>query len=193
MALVTELLADYCRILTTTALGDEMRNIAFIAAAALVASFSIQATEAASKKPFRDAVKYCKAIGTGEPYGDKRYGGPDVPGWVATAIGVDKSEEYLDRLVHWRCYRGKILACREGGSHPLCNTMDDTTTPLKEFYTYCKENPNEKWIPGYMVGNAYSHGWSCIKGKPKATRRFYKLDSEGYPIDPDTWVDITPN
>jgi hypothetical protein len=84
----------------------------------------------------------------------------------------------------YRCMGGKVWICNYGANIP-CDGVDRSKgSPAID--QWCRENPNEDYIPMAVTGHATMYQWKCARGKPVKSPR--KLDAQGF--QGDIWVRV---
>jgi len=92
----------------------------------------------------------------------------------------DVSSDYIRQTSFWRCMDGNVYVCMTGANLPCTEKANASKIPDAAMADYCRENPDDAFIPAYITGRATIYDWSCEKGKPLATRQLFKPDKQGF-------------
>lgn len=92
---------------------------------------------------------------------------PDDPKWVRESTVY----RCMGRAV-WLCNHGANITCAKA----------DTRRSLPGVAAYCRENPNEDYVPMAVTGHGTIYTWSCVGGKP-LSKLSEKLDARGFIAD----------
>ncbi|MGO9773281.1 MAG: hypothetical protein ACLPSW_27790 [Roseiarcus sp.] len=80
----------------------------------------------------------------------------------------------------YRCMSGSIWLCNHGANIPCAK--GDTRRVLPSVTTYCRESPNEDFVPMVVTGHDTIHSWECVGGKARI-KQSQKVDSRGFVAD----------
>jgi hypothetical protein len=122
-----------------------------------------------------DPVAYCRAVGTIDKP-DASYAGPKLPGWMATALGLEPDQG--DRM-EWRCARGAVLACLYGANIPCAAKAGTSRRPTAAIIGFCRDNPDASVVPMVVTGHETVVSWAC-RGKRPVVTSVGAVDAEGY-------------
>lgn len=124
---------------------------------------------------YADPVAYCKAVGTIDKP-DSRYTGPKLPVWMAKDLNLKPGQ---GKLMEWRCAGGALLACVYGANLPCDSKANTSKKPTTAILTYCRQNPDSKFVPMYVTGHETTISWACHGSNP-AVIRSAPVDAQGY-------------
>jgi hypothetical protein len=80
----------------------------------------------------------------------------------------------------YRCMSGTVWLCNHGANIPCAK--GDTRRVLPSVTTYCRENPNEDFVPMVVTGHDTIHTWECASGKARI-KQSQKIDPRGFVAD----------
>lgn len=122
-----------------------------------------------------DAVRYCAKVGNDDktksitpdllPFVRKQFSGSD--------------DAFLKASTFYRCMGGSVWVCNVGANLPCYGP--DRSKGSSAINDYCRDNPNEDFIPMAVTGHATIYSWKCDNGKPIRTP--LKLDARGFHTD----------
>ena len=122
-----------------------------------------------------DPASYCASVGT-----DDRVR-PITSGLVAPAIRLFELQsgqaQWVKDSTVYRCMRGSVWLCNHGAN--LVCAKADTRTALPSVTAYCKQNPNEEFVPMVVTGHGVNHSWGCVNGKARV-KETVDLDERGF-------------
>ena len=84
--------------------------------------------------------------------------------------------DFVLRSTVYRCMSGAVWLCNHGANIP-CAKADLRRMP-PSVTTYCKENPNEGFVPGHDT----IHSWECVGGKARI-KQSQNVDPRGFAAD----------
>jgi len=99
---------------------------------------------------------------------------PDVNAVFHTAMPPDVAV----RLTVFRCDGGHVLVCGVGANLP-CGKADTSTTSIGG-EQWCRDHPNDGFIPAYATGHATIFEWRCVGPRPAILRQRFHLDPRGF-------------
>ena len=82
------------------------------------------------------------------------------------------------RTTVFRCDGGNVLVCGMGANLP-CGKADTSTTSAGG-RQWCREHPNDSFIPAYATGHATIFAWRCLDGEPAILRQLFHVDPRGF-------------
>jgi len=82
------------------------------------------------------------------------------------------------RLTVFRCDGGHVLVCGVGANLP-CGKAD-TSTASTGGAQWCREHPNDGFIPAYATGHATIFEWHCVGGRAAIVRQVLHVDPRGF-------------
>ena len=88
--------------------------------------------------------------------------------------------DFVLRSTVYRCMSGSVWLCNHGANIP-CTKADLRRMP-PSVATYCKENPNEAFVPMVVTGHDTIHSWECVGGKARI-KQSQKVDPRGFAAD----------
>jgi hypothetical protein len=143
---------------------------------------------AQTSETFTDPFAYCAAVGTVDAP-DTRWAGDEQPAVIADALRgplgtmTDTPTETIQRTMVWRCANGEVMACVVGANLP-CSEKADLNTEASEAVTdFCKENPDNDFVPMVVTGRATAYSWSCADGEPVLGEQMMDIDDQGFFAD----------
>ena len=82
---------------------------------------------------------------------------------VEKAFGLHKmTAQQVQHLTQARQMDGHIYACFVGANLP-CGKMDIATNQ-PAITKWCRQNPNEDFVPAYVTGHVSAYIWRCTRG-----------------------------
>lgn len=88
--------------------------------------------------------------------------------------------DFVLRSTVYRCMSGSVWLCNHGANIP-CAKADLRRMP-PSVTAYCKENPNEAFVPMVVTGHDTIHSWECVGGKARI-KQSQKVDPRGFAAD----------
>ena len=88
--------------------------------------------------------------------------------------------DFVLRSTVYRCMSGSVWLCNHGANLPCAKADLRRMTP--SVTTYCKENPNEAFVPMVVTGHDTIHAWECVGGKARI-KESQKVDPRGFAAD----------
>jgi hypothetical protein len=88
--------------------------------------------------------------------------------------------DFVRRSTVYRCTSGAVWVCNHGANIPCAK--GDTRRVLPSVTTYCKDNPNEDFVPMVVTGHGTIHSWKCADGKARI-KQSERVDSRGFVAD----------
>jgi hypothetical protein len=80
--------------------------------------------------------------------------------------------------VVYRCMDDHVWLCSYGANLP-CGGKADARRNNPGVIQYCRENPNDPFVPMVASGHATVYSWKCARGKPVITS-VEKVDARGF-------------
>ena len=143
-----------------------------------------------------DPFAYCAAVGQID-VPDARYNGPQMSEALfkayLTAAGLDQNMNYPDtfkKMTIWRCMGGKLYACNFGANIPCESKADTNKTPTQAMNDYCKQSPDNEFIPASVTGHTTIYSWHCVKAVPAILNQLGAVDAAGY--ESNFWQVVEP-
>jgi hypothetical protein len=87
---------------------------------------------------------------------------------------------FVLRSTVYRCMSGSVWVCNHGANIPCAK--GDTRRMPPSVTAYCKENPNEAFVPMVVTGHDTIHSWECVGGKARI-KQSEKVDPRGFVAD----------
>jgi hypothetical protein len=147
---------------------------------------------------YTDPFSYCAAIGQIDAP-DARYIGPkmteDFFKDYLKAAGLDVTENYPDtfkQMTIWRCMGGLVYACNFGANIPCDSKADTSKTPSQAMIDYCKQSPDNTYIPMSVTGHSVIYSWYCNNDTPEINGQLDTVDPAGYQASFWQLVNPTP-
>jgi hypothetical protein len=143
-------------------------------------------TEAPTLQTFDDPFAYCAAVGQIDAP-DGRYTGELMSDALfkayLKAAGLNADTEYPDnfqKMTIWRCMDSKVYACNFGANIPCDSKANTDKTPTQAMADFCKQFPDEPFIPMSVTGHSVIYSWHCVKGVPELLDQIDTVDAAGY-------------
>lgn len=140
----------------------------------------------AAQETFSDPFAYCAAVGQIDTP-DMRYTGEQMSDVLfkdyLKAAGLDPSLDYPDtfkKMTIWRCMDSKVYACNFGANIPCDSKANTDKTPTQAMTDYCKQFPNDAFIPMSVTGHSVIYSWHCVKDAPEILDQIDTVDTAGY-------------
>jgi hypothetical protein len=125
-----------------------------------------------------DARAHCSSVGNDDTV---KTVPPRLIAGSANLFHESASEAAAHRCMYvYRCMSGSIWVCNHGANIPCAK--GDTIRALPSVTAYCKENPNQDFVPMAVTGHSTIHSWVCVGGKARITQS-KKIDSRGFVVD----------
>lgn len=144
----------------------------------MTASTAGDAKPRAPLRTYSDPVAYCSAVGTALEPG-RQYRGPREPEWLRRKMGASGASE----TVVWRCRKGRLLACVNGGITGRCDRMSISRAPTRDMREFCQTESEGQSIPSAVTGHYTPFDWACKGGTPIIRRQFSNPDAQGFIAD----------
>lgn len=110
---------------------------------------------------------------------------PDVNVLFHTAMPPDVAV----RMTVFRCDGGHVLLCGMGANLP-CGKADTSTINIGG-EQWCREHPNDGFIPAYATGHATIFEWHCLGRQPAVVREVLHVDPRGFIAE--FWRELPPD
>ncbi len=143
-------------------------------------------TEVTSQETFSDPFAYCAAVGQIDAP-DARYTGPLMTDALfqdyLKSAGLDPDGDYPDvfkQMTIWRCMDNKVYACNFGANIPCDSKANTDRTSTQAMIDYCKEFPEDDFIPMSVTGHAVIYSWHCVGDTPEILDQIDTVDAAGY-------------
>jgi hypothetical protein len=125
-----------------------------------------------------DAQTHCARVGVDD---DVKAPPPDLLAKAAKLFGESARDAAAHRDMYvYRCMSGSVWVCNHGANIP-CAKGDMSASP-KSVIAYCKENPNQDFVPMVVSGHSAIHSWACVNGKARIVHS-ERTDSRGFVVD----------
>jgi hypothetical protein len=142
--------------------------------------------EAPVQDSYSDPFAYCAAVGQIDSP-DQRYSGPTMPdelfqGYLKSA-GLNPNTDYPEsfkQMTIWRCMDHKVYACNFGANIPCDSKANTEKIPTQAMAEFCKQFPDESFIPMSVTGHNVIYSWHCVKGQPELLEQIDTVDAGGY-------------
>ena len=138
------------------------------------------------QETFSDPFTYCAAVGQIDAP-DTRYTGPKMSDALfqdyLKSAGLDPNTDYPDifkQMTIWRCMDNKVYACNFGANIPCDSKANTNKTPTQEMIDYCKQFPDDDFIPMSVTGHNVIYSWHCVKDTPEILDQIDTVDAAGY-------------
>ena len=143
-------------------------------------------TEVTTQETFSDPFTYCAAVGQIDAP-DARYNGPLMSDALfrdyLKSAGLDPNGDYPDvfkQMTIWRCMDKKVYACNFGANIPCDSKANIDKTSTQAMIDYCKEFPDDDFIPMSVTGHAVIYSWHCVGDTPEILDQIDTVDAAGY-------------
>lgn len=143
---------------------------------------------AQSDETYTDPFAYCAAVGTIDAP-DARWAGDEQPAVIADGLRgplgtpADTPTETIQHTMVWRCANGEVMACVVGANLPCSEKADLNTTASAAVTDFCKENPDDDFVPMAVTGRATAYSWRCEGGEPVLGEQMMQIDEQGFFAD----------
>ncbi len=102
---------------------------------------------------------------------------PIPAGLVAPAIRLFDLQGEAQESTVYRCMSGAIWLCNHGAN--LTCAKADARLTIPSVTAFCKQNPNEEFVPMVVTGHGVNHSWGCVRGKAMV-KETEELDARGF-------------
>jgi hypothetical protein len=157
-----------------------------ISARTVASDASPVSVEVPTQETYSDPFAYCAAIGQVDAP-DAIYTGPQMPDELfkdyLRAAGLDPNTAYPDvfkQMTIWRCMDHKVYACNFGANIPCDSKANTDKNPTQAMFDYCKQFPDEAFIPMSVTGHNVIYSWHCVKDAPEILEQIDIVDAAGY-------------
>ncbi len=131
---------------------------------------------------FKTPEGYCASVGNDDQV-------KKIPnGLVSLAVRLFASKEAKNEAAAWvrnstvyRCMDGAVWLCNYG-ANILCDSKADIRRMTPEILAYCRENPNEGFVPMVVTGHAAAYVWECVRGEARIEQSL-EVDTRGFLAD----------
>jgi hypothetical protein len=144
------------------------------------------ATKTPTQETYSDPFAYCTAVGQIDAP-DARYTGPLMSDELfkdyLKSAGLDVNADYPDtfkQMTIWRCMDHKVYACNFGANIPCDSKANTDQTSTQAMIDYCKQFPDDSFIPMSVTGHTVIYSWHCVNGTPKILNQIDTVDAAGY-------------
>jgi hypothetical protein len=79
----------------------------------------------------------------------------------------------------FRCGNGHVLVCTVG-ANLVCGRAKTSRTPGRGQTDWCREHPNDAFIPAVATGHETIYAWRCENGVPRIDRQTLEVDARGF-------------
>lgn len=143
-------------------------------------------TEITTQETFSDPFAYCAAVGQIDAP-DARYTGPLMSDALfrdyLKSAGLDPDGDFPEafkQMTIWRCMNKKVYACNFGANIPCDSKANTNRTSTQAMIDYCKEFPDDDFIPMSVTGHAIIYSWHCVGDTPEILDQIDTVDAAGY-------------
>lgn len=143
-------------------------------------------TEITTQETFSDPFAYCAAVGQIDAP-DARYTGPLMSDALfrdyLKSAGLDPDGDFPEafkQMTIWRCMHKKVYACNFGANIPCDSKANTDRTSTQAMIDYCKEFPDDDFIPMSVTGHAIIYSWHCVGDTPEILDQIDTVDAAGY-------------
>jgi len=98
---------------------------------------------------------------------------------VNTVLGTTMSADVAVKTTVFRCANGHVLVCTVG-ANLTCGPANTSRTPGSGQVAWCRERPNDAFIPAVATGHDTIYTWRCHNGAPQIIRQTLDADARGY-------------
>jgi hypothetical protein len=79
----------------------------------------------------------------------------------------------------FRCSNGRVLVCTVG-ANLVCGRANTSRTPGRGQIDWCREHPNDAFIPAVATGHDTIYTWRCENRVPRIDRPTLDVDARGF-------------
>jgi hypothetical protein len=84
----------------------------------------------------------------------------------------------MDTTVY-RCAKDRVLVCTAGANLP-CGKANTSRAPAEGEVQWCRDHPDDAFIPAVATGHDTIYQWSCHGGVPRIAGQTLHVDSRGF-------------
>ena len=95
------------------------------------------------------------------------------------ALGVTMPPDMAMKATVFRCGNGHVLVCTVG-ANLVCGRANTSRTPGPGQIDWCREHPNDAFIPAEATGHDTIYAWRCADGAPRIDRQTLDVDARGF-------------
>lgn len=131
---------------------------------------------------FKDPFEYCKAIQTIDTPDDRFVGNKRaiVNAMVRQGLISAKAPKANKNNFLWRCMDGQVYVCQLGANVPCNQKANRSMEPTQAMKDYCKEHPQNDFIPSDITGRSTIYQWRCQEGSAVIVKEITSVDKQGY-------------
>jgi len=98
---------------------------------------------------------------------------------VNTAFGTRMPARVVLATTVFRCANAHVLVCTTGANLP-CGRANTDRMPAPGAVDWCREHPDDTFIPAAVVGHETIYDWRCRIGAPEIARQAHEIDGRGF-------------
>jgi hypothetical protein len=98
---------------------------------------------------------------------------------AGTALGTTMSAALAMKTTVFRCANGRVLVCTVG-ANLVCGRANPSRAPGRGQIAWCREHPNDTFIPLAAAGHETIYAWRCQDGVPRIDRQILDVDTRGF-------------
>jgi hypothetical protein len=106
-----------------------------------------------------------------------------IPESLAAAVnavfGTTMPVDVAVKTTVFRCADGHVLSCTIGANLP-CGRANTSRMPGPGQVAWCREHPNDAFIPAVAAGHDTIYAWSCRDRRPQIARQTLDVDARGF-------------
>lgn len=98
---------------------------------------------------------------------------------VNAVFGTSMPAETAVASTVFRCANGHVLVCTAGANLP-CGPANTSRVPGPGASAWCRDHPDETFIPAVATGHDTIFAWRCRHGAPVVDRQVLTVDARGF-------------
>jgi hypothetical protein len=100
---------------------------------------------------------------------------------AAAALGATMPPDLAVKTTVFRCANGRVLVCMVG-ANLVCGRANISRAPGRGQTDWCREHPNDAFIPAVATGHDTIYAWRCQDGVPRIDRQTLDVDARGFVV-----------
>jgi hypothetical protein len=97
------------------------------------------------------------------------------------ALGATMPPDVAMQTTVFRCANGRALVCTVG-ANLVCGRASVSRSPGRGPLVWCREHPNDAFIPLVAAGHDTIYAWRCRDGVPHIDRQILDVDARGFVV-----------
>jgi hypothetical protein len=98
---------------------------------------------------------------------------------AGAALGTTMPPDVAVKSTVFRCANGRVLVCTVG-ANLVCGRANISRAPGRGQLEWCREHPNDTFIPLAAAGHDTIYAWRCQDGVPRIDRQILDVDARGF-------------